>query len=82
MYELRYSPQALKALEKLDNKTRERIVCALEHLRIRPTSCDIRKLVGCEGYRLRVGDYRILFDIRENILAILVLKIGHRKNIY
>jgi len=82
MYELIYSLDAFKSLEKLDKKTQERILIALERLRIRPESCDIKKLVGMSGYRFRVGDYRVIFDINKNILQILVIKIGHRKNIY
>jgi mRNA interferase RelE/StbE len=82
MYELIYSPGALKTLEKLENNVQERIISALERLRIRPESCDIKRLVGMPGYRLRVGDYRIIFDIDKNELKILILKIGHRKNIY
>jgi mRNA interferase RelE/StbE len=82
MYELIYSPEALKQLEKLENDTKERILVALERLRIRPESCDIKKLVGMRGYRFRVGDYRIIFDMEKEKLIILVLKIGHRKNIY
>ncbi|MDO8628158.1 MAG: type II toxin-antitoxin system RelE/ParE family toxin [Nanoarchaeota archaeon] len=82
MYELVYAPTALKTLEKLDNTTKERILIALERLRIRPTSCDIKNLVGMGGYRFRVGNYRIIFDMDNSQLKILVLKIGHRKNVY
>lgn len=82
MYELIYSDSALKQLEKLDKDTRERIVSVLERLRIRPESCDIKKLIGMPGYRLRVGDYRVIFDMEKDKLIILVLQIGHRKNIY
>ena len=82
MYELIYSQHALKALEKLDGHIQKRIIYALERLRIRPESCDIKRLVGMPGYRFRVGDYRIIFDIDKNKLKIFVLKLGHRKNIY
>ena len=82
MYELIYSPSALKQLEKLEHNIQERIIIALERLRIRPESCDIKKLVGMQGYRFRVGDYRIIFDMERDKLIILILQIGHRKNIY
>ena len=82
MYESIYSPSALKQLEKLEHNIKERIVIALERLRIRPESCDIKKLVGMQGYRFRVGDYKVIFDMEKNKLIILVLQIGHRKNIY
>ena len=82
MYELIYSPTAVKQLGKLEHSIKERIVVALERLRIRPESCDIKKLVGMPGYRFRVGDYRIIFDMEKEKLFILILQIGHRKNIY
>jgi mRNA interferase RelE/StbE len=82
MYELVYSPEALKQLEKLERAIRERIIIALERLRIKPESRDIKKLMGMPGYRLRVGDYRVIFDLERDKLIILVLEIGHRRNIY
>jgi len=82
MYELIYSPTALKELEKLDNIIKRRIIIALERLRIRPESCDIKKLVGIPGYRFRVGDYRVIFDYEGEKLVIFIIKIGHLKNIY
>ncbi|MDP3698411.1 MAG: type II toxin-antitoxin system RelE/ParE family toxin [Nanoarchaeota archaeon] len=82
MYTLIYSEKADKQLGKLPSDIRERIIIALERLRIRPESCDIKKLVGVAGYRFRVGDYRIIFDKEEEKLLIFVIKVGHRKNIY
>ena len=82
MYELMYSASALKQLEKLDKPIKERILITLERLRIRPESCDIKKLVGMSGFRLRVGDYRVIFDIEKEKVLIFILQIGHRKNIY
>ena len=82
MYELVYSSNALKQLNKLEKNIQERIVLVLERLRIRPESCDIKKLVGMAGYRVRAGDYRIIFEMEHNKLHIFVIKIGHRKNIY
>jgi mRNA interferase RelE/StbE len=82
MYEIIYSDSALKQLDKLNNQTRERIINAVERLRMRPYEYNLKKLVGITGYRLRVGDYRVILDIDNNKLIILVLKVGHRKNIY
>lgn len=82
MYELTYSPAALRQLQKLEHTLQKRIILALERLRMRPEGCDIKKLVGVPGYRMRVGDYRVIFDIERNKLIILILQIGHRKNIY
>ncbi|MCL5874720.1 MAG: type II toxin-antitoxin system RelE/ParE family toxin [Candidatus Thermoplasmatota archaeon] len=80
-YEVIFSDLALKQLRKLDGEIRQRIIATLERIRIRPDAY-IRKLVGDEGYRLRVGDYRVIVDIDKEKLIILVLRIGHRRNVY
>ncbi len=82
MYTLVYSETAAKQLRKLPREIEERILIALERLRIRPESCDIKKLVGVAGYRFRVGDYRVIFEKEDEKLLIFVIEIGHRKNIY
>lgn len=82
MYTLVYSETAAKQLRKLPGEIEERILIALERLRIRPESCDIKKLVGAAGYRFRVGDYRVIFEKEEEKLLIFVIEVGHRKNIY
>jgi len=81
LYELEYTVNADKQLNKLNAKDQERILKALERIRIRPEAY-IKKLVGIQLYRFRVGDYRILIDLDKGKLIILVIKIGHRKNIY
>lgn len=81
MYDIIFSDRALKQLEKLEKPIRERIINALERIKIRPESF-ITKLIGDVGYKLRVGDYRVIMDINKGKLIILVIKVGHRKNIY
>ena len=80
-YEIIFSDKSLRQLEKLERKLQERIIAVLERIRVRPQAY-VTKLVGDPGYKLRVGDYRIIMDIENNKLKILVLKVGHRKNIY
>ncbi len=80
-YEIIFSASAFKKLKKLERKDRERIISALERIRIRPEKY-VTKLVGDPGYRLRVGQYRVIMDIDKGKLMILIIKIGHRKNIY
>ena len=80
-YEIIFSASAFKELNKLERKDQERIISALERLRIRPERY-VAKLVGDPGYRLRVGQYRVIMDIDERKLMILVIKVGHRKKIY
>lgn len=80
-YEVLFSDLALKQLKKLDSEIRERIIAALGRIRIRP-DFHLRKLVGDEGYRLRVTNYRVILDIDKQQLVILILRIGHRRNVY
>jgi len=80
MYEVIISDKALKALKKLEHNVQARIISALERIRIRPESF-VTKLVGEPGYKLRVGDYRVILDIDNKQIIILVFKIGHRRNI-
>ena len=80
-YEIIFSDQALRQLKKLEKTVQGRIIAALERIRIRPQAY-VTKLVGDPGYKLQVGDYRIIMDIDNNKLTILVLKAGHRKNFY
>ena len=81
MYEVLFTDKAYRQLKKLEEDTQERIVTALDRIKIRPESY-VRKLVGDPGYRFRVGDYRLILDIEKGKLIVLVLKIGHRKKIY
>ena len=81
MYELFYSEKALKQLEKLDKQLQERIISTLERCRIRPHA-HIKKLVGNPYFSLRIGDYRAILNIKNNELRILVVEVGHRKNVY
>ena len=80
-YTIVFSKKASNQLKKLDKTTQERIFKALERIRIRPEKY-VQKLVGSSEFRLRVGDYRLILDIDKERIQILVLKIGHRKNIY
>ncbi|MDP2750003.1 MAG: type II toxin-antitoxin system RelE/ParE family toxin [Nanoarchaeota archaeon] len=81
MYSLNYSEIAVKQLKKLDKETQQRILNCLERCRIRPQA-HVNRLVGCEYFRLRVGDYRVIMGIKEDKLIIFVIELGHRKNIY
>lgn len=81
MYEIIFSQSALRQLKKLNRDIQKRIIAVLERIRIRPEA-HVRRLVNDPAYRLRVGNYRVIMDIDRKRLIILVLKIGHRRNIY
>jgi mRNA interferase RelE/StbE len=80
-YEITFTDTSRRQFRKLEKDVQERMIKALERIRIRPESY-VKKLVGDPGYRLRVGDYRVILDIQKSELIILVIKIGHKKNIY
>lgn len=81
MYEIVYSNSATKFIKKLPKQKQEHILSVLERARIRPES-HFERLVGKKTYKVRAGDYRIIADIYNEKLCILVIKIGHRRNIY
>ena len=80
-YEIIFTDTSRKQFRKLEKDVQERIIKALERIRIRPEA-HVRKLIGDPAYRLRVGEYRVIVEIEKDKLIILVIKIGHQKNIY
>ena len=80
-YEIIFSDKAFQQLKKLDGPVQKRMIATLERIRIRPETY-VTRLIGDPGYRLRIGDYRVILDIDKGRLLILVLKVGHRKGIY
>ena len=81
IYEVEFSKIAKKQLDKLEKNIKIRIISILERIRILPYN-HIKKLVGNQYFSLRAGDYRIILDIKQDKLIILVIEIGHRKKIY
>ncbi|MBU0614977.1 MAG: type II toxin-antitoxin system RelE/ParE family toxin [Nanoarchaeota archaeon] len=81
MYEISFTQKAKDQFLKLEKEVQKRILNALDRLRIRPEA-HVTKLVGDPAYKFRVGDYRIIMDIDKGKLIILIIKVGHRKNIY
>lgn len=85
-YTLLLKPKALKSLKKIDEKSRRLIISFLDKLELSddPKSFrDVKKLKGIEnGYRWRVGVYRILGTIEDKNVTIMIFRIGHRKDIY
>ena len=77
-----YNSRSLKALRLMPEPTAARIRLKIEHYARDPKSLsgNVRKLQGRAGYRLRIGDYRVIFDESGTVLDIL--DIGHRSSIY
>ena len=84
MYRVLLRPPAQKFLGKLRDKTlAARLVEAMRGLANDPRASGCDKLAGLEDlYRIRVGDYRIVYQIRDEVLLVLVVKIGHRREVY
>lgn len=81
MFEIIVSDLAKKQLSKLPQNIKDRVGYALERIKIRPFHF-VKRLIGSPYYRLRVGDYRVILDIKQDKLIIFVVEVGHRKNIY
>lgn len=79
-FKIIWDKKAQNDLRKLEALIARRIILKVRELEQDPFSKDIKRLKGETLFRLRVGDYRVLFDIIKN--AIIVLKVGLRKNIY
>ena len=81
-YNVTLKKQAIKALEKINEPYYSNIKNAIYSLADNPRPQGSKKLKGRDGYRIRVADYRIIYDIFDDILLIDVINLGHRKNIY
>ena len=79
-FKIIWDEKAYDSLNKFEPIISRRILKKIDELSENPFSKDIKKLKGGGDFRLRVGDYRIIFSIEKNIIQIL--KVGHRKNIY
>ena len=73
---------AQKQLAKLDAQTRSRIASAIHALAENPRPPDCKKLTGRPAWRIRVGMYRVIYEIQDKELVVLVVTIGHRREVY
>lgn len=82
IYQITIKPKAIKSLEKINEPYYSKIKEAIYSLAHNPRPQGYKQLKGREGYRIRVADYRIIYDIFDNILLIDIIQLGHRKDIY
>jgi len=82
IYQVVIEKKAHRALHALEATHRVRIVAAIELLARNPFPPAARKLRNRQGYRVRVGDYRILYVVAKSTITIVVLAIGHRSDVY
>ncbi|MCC6288546.1 MAG: type II toxin-antitoxin system RelE/ParE family toxin [Chitinophagaceae bacterium] len=81
-YTITFTRLALKKLEKINEPYYSNIKQAIANLSVNPRPAGYKKLKGRNGFRIRVANYRIIYDIFDDILQIDVIDIGHRKDIY
>jgi mRNA interferase RelE/StbE len=82
-YKVKFAPAAARQIKKLPASIQKRIIGRLEKLRTSPRPPGVKRLAGEENlYRLPTGDYRIIYQIQERVLLILVVKIGQRRDVY
>ncbi len=82
-YEIILKPTAEKSMDKIPLPAGRRIVDAMEELRNNPRPAGVVKMAGDENlWRIRVGNYRIVYEIHDDRLVILVLRVAHRKDVY
>ena len=82
-YQIEVAPAAFRVMKKLDRHAQARIQAAIELLADNPRPPGAKKLIGGEGeWRVRTGDYRIVYEIDDGILLVLVIAVGHRRDVY
>jgi mRNA interferase RelE/StbE len=82
MYKIRIEKAVQKTLEKINEPYYSKIKTAILNLSKNPRPAGYKKLKGREGFRIRVADYRIIYEIFDDILSVDVIDLGHRKDIY
>lgn len=82
-YSISYSSSVAKTFRKLDRATARRALQAIEKLAEEPRPPGCVQLKGGDGeFRIRVGDYRVVYDVEDEKLIVLVLRLGHRREVY
>ena len=81
-YRLLIKPSAVKELEGVPRKDRRRLATRIRELAEQPRPAGAEKLSGHDLYRVRQGNYRILYEIIDRDLIVTVIKIGHRREVY
>ncbi|HVT18318.1 MAG TPA: type II toxin-antitoxin system RelE/ParE family toxin, partial [Thermoanaerobaculia bacterium] len=82
-YRVELRPAAVRDLRKLEPAIRRRIASAIDQLAHTPRPPGVEKLQGQENrYRVRVGEYRVIYQIEDRVLLVLVVRVGNRRDIY
>ena len=81
-YNLFIEKSAQKNLVKIPNSDRNKIIKAIYRLKDNPHPVGSKKLSGREAWRIRIGNYRVIYEIHDDRLIVLILKVGHRQSAY
>ena len=82
-YRIEFSRRANREFGKLPSQILSRIRPRIESLSLNPRPKDSKKLAGSENvWRIRVGDYRVVYEVYDRILFILVVRVAHRRDVY
>ena len=81
-FEIIFKQSVAKDLRQIPKKDVARILKRIDSLRAEPRPPGVEKLSGQEKYRIRQGVYRILYEIRNDELIVVVVKVGHRRDVY
>ncbi len=71
-----------KEMDRLPDEIANRILARLAGLETHPRPADVKKLKGRDAWRIRVGDYRVIYEIHDRVLQIIIVTIGHRREVY
>lgn len=82
-YRIELTPQAAKQLESLDRTTLKRVAARIDALADDPRPAGARKLAPRDNlYRIRVGDYRVIYRVLDRLILVTIIRIGHRRDVY
>ena len=82
MYRVVLPKSVEKQLRKLASDVQSRILSRLAALESNPRPPDVKKLKGRDAWRIRIGDYRVIYEIHDRVLQVIVISIGHRGDVY
>lgn len=82
-WRIQYTRQAERAIDSLDPAVRRRILLGIDRLLLDPrTAPNAIALKGTDRYRLRVGDWRVIYSLFDDVMTVLVVDVDHRRNVY
>jgi mRNA interferase RelE/StbE len=82
-YRIEFAPGAARDFRKLDRADQARLAPKIDSLRANPRPHGVETLSGAEGLlRIRVGNYRVVYQVRDDRLLVLVVRVGHRRDVY